>query len=73
VVQVLKHVWPLLLLAAGCVTVKPYERQHLAHRAMEEPYANDGATLEYRDKVVRTKTATSLPGATPGGGCGCTQ
>jgi hypothetical protein len=72
-VQILKHAWLVALLSGGCVTVKPYERQHLAARAMEEPYADDVATLEYRDKVVRTKTATSLPGATPGGGCGCTQ
>jgi hypothetical protein len=72
-VRVLKRAWLVLLLLGGCVTVKPYERQHLAERAMAEPYADDVATLEYRDKVVRTKTATSVPGATPGGGCGCTQ
>jgi hypothetical protein len=60
-------------LVAGCATVKPYERQYLAARSMAEPYAEDGTSLEYRDKVVRTKTATSLPAAAPGGGCGCTQ
>lgn len=68
-----KYAGLMVLVLGGCVTVKPYERQHLAQRAMEEPYASDAATLEYRDKVVRTKTASSLPGATPGGGCGCTQ
>ena len=71
---IVKHGCLVVLVAAqGCVTVKAYEREHLASRSMEAPHSQDPSTLEYRDKVLRTRTGGSLPAAAPAGGCGCTQ
>jgi hypothetical protein len=67
----------LLLLAVsavgGCVRVKPYQREHLASRAMTARFGEDGFAGEYRAKVTESKTGGGVPGDAPGGGCGCTQ
>ena len=59
--------------AAACATVKPWQREHLASRAMAIGFGEEGFAGEYRAKVTETKTGGGLPGAAPGGGCGCTQ
>jgi hypothetical protein len=62
----------LALALPGCAVVKPHQREHLAARSMESPFAQPGVA-DHRDKVVQTRTGGGLPGATVGGGCGCTQ
>lgn len=61
------------VLTAGCVAVKPYQREALAAPCMQSPFGQEGGDTEYRDKVVQSKTGGGLPGDAPGGGCGCTQ
>jgi len=63
----------MLLLGAGCVRVKPWQREHLASPAMEMRLGDQGIAGEYRAKVIESKTGGGLPGDAPGGGCGCTQ
>jgi hypothetical protein len=63
----------LAAVSAGCAVVKPYQRERLASAAMESPFDDDRAAGEYKDKVQQAKTGGGLPGAAPGGGCGCTQ
>ncbi|MCK6528209.1 DUF4266 domain-containing protein [Myxococcota bacterium] len=59
--------------APACAAVQPWERALLASPAMESPFAETSLMGEYRDKAVQVSTAGGLPGAAPGGGCGCTQ
>ena len=62
------------LLCAGCATVRPWQREALASPAMAEaPFGDPWIVGAYRDKVVQSTTGGGLPGAAPGGGCGCTQ
>jgi hypothetical protein len=61
-----------LAVTVGCVTVRPHERELLASPEMGSPFADDRAAGEHGDQVTQAKTGGSLPGAAPGGGCGCT-
>lgn len=63
----------LVIALAGCVTVRPHERERLASPAMQSPFVDDRAAGEHGDKVTQAKTGGGLPGGAPGGGCGCTQ
>ena len=63
----------LAAMLAGCAAVRPHERETLASPAMESPFGDDRAGGEYSDRVTQAKTGGGLPGAAPGGGCGCTQ
>lgn len=59
----------LVLCAAGCVSVPAYERERLAHPAM-----NDGADTEGDAMAAHVRGAreAALPaGEAAGGGCGC--
>jgi hypothetical protein len=58
---------------AGCATVKPWEREHVAKPCMQSPFGSDPMTSQYWEKVTETRTAGGRPGMAPGGGCGCTQ
>jgi uncharacterized protein DUF4266 len=59
--------------ATGCGGVKPWQREQLASRVMRPPFADPNLEGIYRTKVVESTTGGSLPGAAPGGGCGCSQ
>lgn len=63
----------LALGACGCATVKPWEREHLSCPAMDVQLGDSPLSGPYRQKVVESRTGGGLPGAAPGGGCGCTQ
>jgi len=68
--------WPvvvLLLGAAGCVTVKPWQREHLSRTVMDLQLGDSAISGFYRQKVMESRTGGGLPGTAPGGGCGCTQ
>jgi hypothetical protein len=62
-----------LLLLAGCVAVKPWQRGDHARRAMTAGFGDDGIAGGYRGKVLETKTAGGAARQAPGGGCGCSQ
>jgi hypothetical protein len=63
----------VLLGAAGCVRVRPWQRARLASPAMAVPAAESSLAVGYRSKVLESRTGGGLPGTTVGGGCGCTQ
>jgi hypothetical protein len=63
----------LALLLGGCAAVQPWERGHLARRAMTAGLGDSGLAGRYRAKLVETKTAHGTAAAAPGGGCGCSQ
>jgi hypothetical protein len=52
----------------GCARVRPYQREHLASRAMTARFGEDGFAGEYRAKVTESKTGGGVPGDAPGGG-----
>ncbi|MEZ4362639.1 MAG: DUF4266 domain-containing protein [Kofleriaceae bacterium] len=59
----------LALAAAGCVVVRPHQREHLARRAMVQ----DRDAGEVRFGQHQTGSREGADGGTgqPGGGCGC--
>jgi hypothetical protein len=59
----------LLLASAGCVRVMPYQREHLAKRAMTV----DRDASERRFEQHHRDSREGAAGGTgePGGGCGC--
>jgi Domain of unknown function (DUF4266) len=76
IVRAMKRVAVVLMAvlgATGCGGVKPWQREQLASRAMRPPFADPNLEGIYRTKVVESTTGGSLPGAAPGGGCGCSQ
>lgn len=59
----------LLLFAAGCQTVEPWDRGTLARREMQtDPDRLDAAL---RNQVYDSKEAASGGARTAGAGCGC--
>lgn len=69
--------WSILLLlsalGAGCVTVRPWQRERLAAPAMERDVDDSELVSAYRAKVIESRTGGGVAGEAPGGGCGCTQ
>jgi len=59
----------LLLGTAGCATVKPYEKEHLADPLMSDPYAAAGDMHEMKWLEAREGSTGGIGGA--GGGCAC--
>jgi hypothetical protein len=62
-----------VLASTSCVTVKPWQREHLSCAAMDPQLGETAITGLYRQKVVESRAGGGLPGNAPGGGCGCTQ
>lgn len=59
----------LLAVAGGCVSVRPHERERLAHRAMQAPVWRDLARADAHTFDVREGSdGAAIDG---GGGCGC--
>lgn len=60
----------LCALAAGCVhpTVKPWQREHLAKRAMS---FDDGLEARFRQHLFSSREGADGGYGTVGGGCGC--
>lgn len=62
--------WLLLALtAAGCVGVKPYEREMLADPLMS--FARDPISDRYAQHVYEVREGARGAGVAQGGGCGC--
>jgi hypothetical protein len=59
----------LLTATAGCARVKPYQREHLARRAMEGDLAAGEARFEQHLRGSREAADGGTGEA--GGGCGC--
>ena len=58
-----------LALVAGCVTVRPEEREFLADPAMT--FGGEGESLVAEEHVLSNREGSSGAGGVAGGGCGC--
>ncbi len=67
--RVLLGVLALMALGGGCARVRPHERQHLAHPAMQAPAWPQVDRGDRHVFVIREGTAGATGGG--GGGCGC--
>ena len=59
----------LLVLAAGCAPVAPYQRGYLARPDMA--FEHSTGTAKAMDKTFPAKEAASGGASVGGGGCGC--
>lgn len=59
----------LLLASAACARVKPYERELLAHPAMQQPLHEGFARGDQH--MFRVREASAGAAGEAGGGCGC--
>jgi hypothetical protein len=59
----------LLLSAAGCVTVRPEEKEYLAEPAMT--WGGEGITEQHEQHIVENREGSTGGSSTSGGGCGC--
>jgi hypothetical protein len=59
----------LLVLGAGCVTVRPEQRAILADRIMQ--FGADARERAALDHVLENREGSFGSGAVQGGGCGC--
>lgn len=58
-----------ILLAAGCVTVRAEEKEHLAQPAMT--FGSEGHIQSQEEHVLTNREGTFGAGGVSGGGCGC--
>jgi hypothetical protein len=58
-----------LLGTAGCASVKPYEKEHLADPLMSDRYAAEGDMHEM--KWLDAREGSTGGGGGAGGGCAC--
>lgn len=58
-----------LLIAAGCVSVKPYQRERLAKPKMQ--LARDPQSSEMEQHVYESREGAAGGAGGGGGGCGC--
>jgi hypothetical protein len=59
----------LLLSAAGCVTVRPEEKEYLAEPAMT--WGGESLAKQQEQHVVENREGSIGGSNTSGGGCGC--
>lgn len=59
----------VLLLVAGCATVRPEEKEFLADPAMS--FSSGGMTARHEQHVLDNREGSSGAGTARGGGCGC--
>ena len=59
----------LCVTAAGCVTVRPEQREVLADPAMT--FGSGGDAEAHEDHVLSNREGSIGGGASSGGGCGC--
>ena len=59
----------LMALGGGCATVSPWERERLAHPAMDEETDPEAAAFD--GHLAGAREAALDPGSSGGGGCGC--
>lgn len=59
----------LTLPVAGCVTVRPEQREVLADPAMT--FGSDGTAAGQEEHVLDNREGSSGAGSVTGGGCGC--
>lgn len=58
-----------LAIVAGCVTVRPEEREFLADPAMT--FGGEGESLVAEEHVLSNREGSAGAGGVAGGGCGC--
>ena len=59
----------LLCVAAGCATVKPYEREYLSRPSMD--LQREGTEAKFYTHVLDAREGATGGLGTAGGGCGC--
>jgi hypothetical protein len=59
----------LLLMAAGCATVRPEDKEFLAEPAMS--WGDEELGSEPEQHVLENREGSTGGGSTTGGGCGC--
>lgn len=59
----------LLLMAAGCATVRPEEKEYLAEPAMT--WGDEGIAEQHEKHVLDNREGSTGAGSSSGGGCGC--
>jgi hypothetical protein len=59
----------VVLLFAGCTSVKPYEREALADPIMN--FTRDPLSVQYLNHVYEVREASHGATTTDSGGCGC--
>jgi hypothetical protein len=59
----------LVVIASGCVTVRPEDREFLAQPAMT--FGSDGRTKAADEHVFSNREGSFGAGGVTGGGCGC--
>jgi Domain of unknown function (DUF4266) len=59
----------LLLLGAGCATVRPEEKEFLADPGMS--FTSGGMASRHEQHVLDNREGSSGAGTARGGGCGC--
>ena len=67
--RLLMSVAGLIVLCVGCVNVKPWDRDALAHYSMRPD--RDPVTLALRDHMWFSREASNGGRSVGGGGCGC--
>ena len=59
----------VLLVAAGCATVKPYEREYLSRPSMDRD--REATEAKFYSHVLDAREGATGGVGTAGGGCGC--
>jgi hypothetical protein len=59
----------LPLMAAGCVTVRPEEKEYLAQPAMT--WGGEGIAEQHEHHIIENREGSTGGSGTTGGGCGC--
>ena len=59
----------MLLVATGCATVKPYEREYLSRPSMDRDF--EATEAKFYTHVLDAREGATGGVGTAGGGCGC--
>jgi hypothetical protein len=59
----------LLCTLAGCATVRPEQKEHLAEQSMS--FQSGSLAASHEQHVLDNREGSTGGGATRGGGCGC--
>lgn len=55
--------------AAGCVRVKPWQREHLSRRSLN--FSAEKGEASFKGHLYETREGARGGNGEPGGGCGC--
>lgn len=67
--RALAGIFGLMLLAAGCASVRPEDREYLAEPALT--WGGEGMAEQHERHVLDNREGSTGGGSVSGGGCGC--